>query len=199
MVTLIILDGFGLNKKKFGNAITAAGTPHLDKLKDKYPYSTLQASGKFVGLPEGQMGNSEVGHLTLGAGRVILQDLQKINAEIKNKNFFTNPQLIKAINHAKENNSALHLMGLLSDGGVHSHITHLFAIIDLAKEMKLDRIYIHAFLDGRDTPQNSGKKYLQQLQNKLEGTTYKIASISGRIYAMDREQRYDRLEKTYNT
>lgn len=199
MVTLIILDGFGLSKKKFGNAIFSAGTPHLDKLKEKYPYTTLQASGEYVGLPEGQMGNSEVGHLTLGAGRAILQDLQKINEEIKNKNLFKNPQLIKAINHAKENNSALHLMGLLSDGGVHSHINHLFAIIDLAKEMGLERVYIHAFLDGRDTAYNSGNNYIDTLEKKLSGTNYKIASISGRVYAMDREERYERLEKAYNT
>ncbi|MBE7073568.1 MAG: 2,3-bisphosphoglycerate-independent phosphoglycerate mutase [Clostridiales bacterium] len=199
MVTLIILDGFGLSKQKFGNAIYSAGTPHLDKLKEKYPFASLQASGKFVGLPDKQMGNSEVGHLTLGAGRVVLQDLQKINADIKDKSFFKNKQLLKAINHAKNNSSALHLMGLLSDGGVHSHINHLFAIIDLAKEMKLESVYIHAFLDGRDTPYNSSLTYLNQLEKKLAGTNYKIASISGRIYAMDREQRYDRLEKTYRT
>ncbi|MBQ8909143.1 MAG: 2,3-bisphosphoglycerate-independent phosphoglycerate mutase [Clostridia bacterium] len=199
MVTLIILDGFGLSKKKFGNAVAAAGTPHLDKLKEKYPFTTLQASGKYVGLPDGQMGNSEVGHLTLGAGRVVLQDLQKINADIKNKSFFKNQQLITAINHAKNNNSSLHLMGLLSDGGVHSHINHLFAIIDLAKEMGLEKVFIHAFLDGRDTPPNSSKKYLKQLQDKLVDTQYKIASLSGRVYAMDREKRYDRLEKAYNT
>lgn len=196
MVTLIILDGFGINKNKFGNAIKSAGTPNLDKLKERYFYGELDASGEAVGLPKGQMGNSEVGHLTLGAGRVILQDLMKINEEIENKNFFTNEHLLKAINHAKENNSSLHIMGLLSDGGVHSHINHLFAIVDLAKKEGLHKVYIHAFLDGRDVPFNSGKSYLKMVEEKI--TPYSIASISGRIYAMDREERYERLEKAYN-
>ena len=198
MVTLIILDGFGISKEKFGNAITSAGTPNLDKLIKMYPNTTLKASGNAVGLPEGQMGNSEVGHLTLGGGRVILQDLMKIDNDIKTKAFFNNKNLLKALNHAKENNSALHIMGLLSDGGVHSHINHLFAIIDMAKQNGLKKVYIHAFLDGRDTLYNSGKGYIQQLEDKLKGTDYKIASLSGRIYAMDREQRYERLQKAYN-
>lgn len=199
MVTLVILDGFGLRKDKYGNAITAAGTPNLDKLKKLYPYTTLEASGKFVGLPEGQMGNSEVGHLTLGAGRVILQDLERINEEIKTGAFYQNPHLLKAILHAKKHNSALHLMGLLSDGGVHSHISHLFAILRLAKENGLEKVFIHAFMDGRDTLPNSGAKYISALEEELKGTSYKIASLSGRIYAMDREQRYDRLGLAYNT
>ncbi|MBO5394317.1 MAG: 2,3-bisphosphoglycerate-independent phosphoglycerate mutase [Clostridia bacterium] len=198
MVTLIILDGFGLDKHKFGNAIAAAGTPHLDKLKKEYPYTTLNASGEHVGLPKGQMGNSEVGHLTIGSGRVVLQDLEKINHDIKNKVFHTNPQLLKAISHAKENNSSLHILGLLSDGGVHSHINHLFAIIDTAKEQGLTKLYIHAITDGRDTPINSGIKYIEKLQEKLAGTPYKIASIAGRVYTMDREKRYERLQKAYN-
>ena len=198
MVTLIILDGFGISKEKFGNAITSAGTPNLDKLIRMYPNTTLKASGNAVGLPEGQMGNSEVGHLTLGGGRVILQDLMKIDNDIKTKAFFNNKNLLKALNHAKEKNSALHIMGLLSDGGVHSHINHLFAIIDMAKQKGLKKVYIHAFLDGRDTLYNSGKGYIQQLEDKLKGTDYKIASLSGRIYAMDREQRYERLQKAYN-
>ena len=198
MVTLIILDGFGISKEKFGNAIVSAGTPNLDKLIKMYPNTTLKASGNAVGLPEGQMGNSEVGHLTLGGGRVILQDLMKIDNDIKTKAFFNNKNLLKALNHAKENNSALHIMGLLSDGGVHSHINHLFAIIDMAKQNGLKKVYIHAFLDGRDTLYNSGKGYIQQLEDKLKGTDYKIASLSGRIYAMDREQRYERLQKAYN-
>lgn len=198
MVTLIILDGFGISKEKFGNAITSAGTPNLDKLIRMYPNTTLKASGNAVGLPEGQMGNSEVGHLTLGGGRVILQDLMKIDNDIKTKAFFNNKNLLKALNHAKENNSALHIMGLLSDGGVHSHINHLFAIIDMAKQNGLKKVYIHAFLDGRDTLYNSGKGYIQQLEDKLKGTDYKIASLSGRICAMDREQRYERLQKAYN-
>lgn len=198
MVTLIILDGFGISKEKFGNAITSAGTPNLDKLIRMYPNTTLKASGNAVGLPEGQMGNSEVGHLTLGGGRVILQDLMKIDNDIKTKAFFNNKNLLKALNHAKEKKSALHIMGLLSDGGVHSHINHLFAIIDMAKQNGLKKVYIHAFLDGRDTLYNSGKGYIQQLEDKLKGTDYKIASLSGRIYAMDREQRYERLQKAYN-
>lgn len=199
MVTLVILDGFGLRKDKYGNAIAAAGTPNLDKLKKLYPYTTLEASGKFVGLPEGQMGNSEVGHLTLGAGRVILQDLERINEEIKTGAFYQNPHLLKAILHAKKHNSALHLMGLLSDGGVHSHISHLFAILRLAKENGLEKVFIHAFMDGRDTLPNSGAKYISDLEEELKGTSYKIASLSGRIYAMDREQRYDRLGLAYDT
>ena len=199
MVTLIILDGFGLRKEKYGNAIAAAGTPNLDKLKKMYPYTTLEASGKFVGLPEGQMGNSEVGHLTLGAGRVILQDLERINEDIKTGTFYQNPCLIKAVLHAKKHNSALHLIGLVSDGGVHSHINHLFALISLAKENGLEKVFIHAFMDGRDTLPNSGAKYISLLEEKLKGTPYKIASLSGRIYAMDREERYDRLQLAYDT
>ncbi len=199
MVTLIILDGFGLSKEKFGNAIKSAGTPNLDKLKKLYPYSTLNASGTAVGLPEGQMGNSEVGHLTIGSGRVILQDLLKINDDIAKGNFQENPNIIKAINHAIINNSALHIMGLLSDGGVHSHINHLFAILDMAKNMNLKKVFIHAFLDGRDTPPDSGFKYLDMLNERIKDTTFKIASISGRVYAMDREKRFERIEKTYKT
>ena len=198
MVTLIILDGFGLSKKKFGNAIASAGTPHLDKLKKNYPYTTLLASGQSVGLPKGQMGNSEVGHLTLGGGRVILQDLEKINESIEKGSFFENKALAKAIMHAKNNNSNLHLMGLLSDGGVHSHINHLFAIIDMAKKAGLQKVFVHAFLDGRDTPFNSGEKYIALLEKHIKNTSFKIASISGRIYAMDREQRYERLQKAYD-
>jgi len=199
MVTLVVLDGFGLRKEGHGNAIISAGTPHLDKLKKSYPFTTLEASGKAVGLPEGQMGNSEVGHLTLGTGRVNFQDLLKIDKAIADKSFFENRNLIKAINHAKENNSSLHIMGLLSDGGVHSHINHLFAIIEKAKEMNIKNVYIHAFLDGRDVAFNSAKKYISQLEEKLIGTTFKIASLSGRIYAMDRENRFDRLSLAYNT
>ena len=199
MVTLIILDGFGISKNKYGNAIASAVTPHLDKLKKMYPYTTLYASGKAVGLPNGQMGNSEVGHLTLGAGKVILQDLEKINNEIENKTFFENKQLLKAINYAKTNKSSLHLMGLLSDGGVHSHINHLFAILDLAQKEHLEKVYIHCFLDGRDTPPMSAKSYIDALEKKIKNTTFKIASLSGRIYAMDREKRYERLKLTYDT
>lgn len=199
MVTLIILDGWGLSKNKFGNAIVSAGTPNLDKLKKRYAYTTLKASGEAVGLPKGQMGNSEVGHLTLGAGRTIFQDLVKIDKEIESENFFKNPQILKAISHAKENSSALHIMGLISDGGVHSHINHLLALIKMAKENEVPKVYIHGFLDGRDTLYNSGTKYVDLIEKHLEGTPYKIASLSGRIYAMDREKRYERLEKAYKT
>ncbi len=199
MVTLIILDGFGLSKNKFGNAIKAAGTPNLDKLKKLYPYSTLKASGTAVGLPEGQMGNSEVGHLTIGAGRILLQDLLKINDDIEKGIFAENENIIKAINHAIENNSSLHIMGLLSDGGVHSHINHLFAILDIAKQKNLEKVFIHAFMDGRDTPIDSGINYLNMLYEKIKDTTFKIASISGRVYAMDREKRFERVEKVYRT
>ncbi len=198
MVTLIILDGFGERKEAYGNAIRSAGTPHLDKLYKLYPHTTLEASGKAVGLPEGQMGNSEVGHLTLGSGRVSLQDLQKIDDDIKTGAFFENERLKKAISHAINNNSSLHIMGLLSDGGVHSHINHLFAILKLAKQMGLKKVFIHCFTDGRDTPVDSGIHYVEMLEKEIKDTTFKIASLSGRVYAMDREKRYERLEKAYN-
>lgn len=198
MVTLVILDGFGYRKEKFGNAIASAGTPNLDKLEKIYPTSLLKASGNAVGLPEGQMGNSEVGHLTLGSGRVLWQDLMKINRDIEDGSFFKNERLIKAMEHAKTNNSALHLMGLLSDGGVHSHINHLFALIDMANSFGLKKAYIHAFLDGRDTSIDSGIGFIKRLKEKIAPLGYKIASLSGRVYAMDREQRYDRLQKAYD-
>lgn len=199
MVTLIILDGFGIGKKDASNAIFSVGTPNLDKLKSRYSYSQLKASGEAVGLPKGQMGNSEVGHLTLGSGRKILQDLLRIDSDIKSGAFYENEHLIKAIMHAKNNKSCLHIMGLLSNGGVHSHINHLYAIIDLAKKYGLEKVYIHAFTDGRDTLYNSGKNFIRDLENHLIGTPYRVGSISGRIYAMDREKRYDRLEKAYRT
>ena len=199
MVTLIILDGFGIRKKAFGNAVISAGTPNLDKLKERYFYTTLKASGNAVGLPKGQMGNSEVGHLTLGSGRVILQDLMRIDDEIKSKNFFKNEKLIKAIKHAKDNNSSLHIMGLLSDGGVHSHINHLFAILDLAEKNNLEKVFVHAFTDGRDTPINSGENFVGALEEKIKNTPFKLASLCGRVFAMDRERRFDRIQKAYNT
>lgn len=197
MVTLIILDGFGIRKEREGNAIKAAGTPHLDKLKKRYPFTELEASGEAVGLPKGQMGNSEVGHLTLGGGRIILQDLMKINHDIETGNFKNNPKLIKALKNAEGKN--LHIMGLVSDGGVHSHINHLYAILDAAKEYKIKNIFIHAFTDGRDTDFKSGVKYLNELGKKIEQTNAKVASVSGRIYAMDRENRFERIEKAYRT
>ncbi len=196
MVTLVILDGFGINKSRFGNAIKACGTPYLKKLKKKYPFATLFASGSAVGLPDGQMGNSEVGHLTLGAGRVVLQDLALINRAISDGSFFERPNLVNAINHAIKNNSSLHIMGLVSDGGVHSHIEHLYAILSLANDMGLKKIFVHAFTDGRDTGVTSAQYYLQELEDEMPKSA-KIASVCGRVYAMDREQRYDRVQKAY--
>lgn len=198
MVTLCILDGFGISKEQKGNSVIAAGTPFLDKLKSEYPFTQIEASGNAVGLPEGQMGNSEVGHLTIGAGRVIEQDLLHIDNEIKTGKFEGNESLIKAFKYAEENGTNLHLMGLLSSGGVHSKITHLFAILDAAKNYNIKNIYIHAITDGRDTAVTSGIKFLNQTAEKIEGTNAKIATICGRVYAMDREKRYDRLQKTYN-
>lgn len=195
MVTLIVLDGFGIRKQRAGNAIKASGIPFLSKLMKKYPSTTLVASGEEVGLPEGQMGNSEVGHLTLGAGRVVYQDLLKINKAIKSGELGKNVALQKALNHAE--NGRLHLMGLLSDGGVHSHIEHLFAILDEAKKYDIKEIYIHAFLDGRDTPYNSSLSYLDKLKSRLEDNAI-IASISGRAYAMDREAKYERVKLAYD-
>ena len=197
MVTLCILDGFGISKSNVGDAIKAAGTPNLDKLKKEYPYAEILASGEAVGLPEGQMGNSEVGHLTIGAGRIIEQDLLHIDNEIKNGNFEKNEALVKAFKHAEENGT-LHLIGLVSDGGVHSKLTHLLAIIEASKNYNIKNIYIHAIMDGRDTAVTSGEGFLDTLALQIEGTNVKIATICGRVYAMDREKRWDRLQKAYN-
>ena len=198
MVTLVILDGFGERKQAYGNAIKSQGTPYLDKLKKKYPHTLLKASGTAVGLPEGQMGNSEVGHLTIGAGRVILQDLQKINHDIETGKFYENTALIKALTHAEKNNSSLHLMGLFSNGGVHSELSHMYAILEMCKSYDIKNVYVHAILDGRDTGIKDGKKFLQEFEdNKEKGSNVKIATIIGRVYAMDREKRFDRLEVAY--
>ncbi len=198
MVTLVIMDGFGIRREKFGNAIAVAGTPNLDKLRKQYAFTTLSASGKAVGLPEGQMGNSEVGHLTIGSGRVVLQDLSRINADIKSGKFFENESLNRAMLHAEKNNSNLHIMGLCSNGGVHSHINHLFAILEYAKNFKIQNIYIHFIADGRDTGATDGRKFIESIQEYIEGTNIKIATICGRIYAMDREKRWDRIQLYYN-
>ena len=198
MVTLFILNGFGIRKEEKGNSIKLAGTPYLDKLKERYPHTQIEASGEAVGLPAGQMGNSEVGHLTIGAGRVIEQDLLHIDNEIKKGNFEKNPALVRAFEYAEKNGTNLHLIGLLSDGGVHSKITHLFAILDASKKYKIKNIYIHAITDGRDTATESGVGFLTDTENKIKGTNAKIATICGRIYAMDREKRYDRLQRAYN-
>ena len=196
---LMILDGYGLNDRVEGNAIKQANTPVMDKLMAEYPYVKGLASGMAVGLPEGQMGTSEVGHLNMGAGRIVYQELTRITKEIQDGDFFKNEALLHAVKNAKENGSALHLFGLLSDGGVHSHITHLFGLLELAKKEGLEKVYVHCFLDGRDTPPQSGKGYVQELTDKLaELGVGKIATVMGRYYAMDRDNRWDRVERAYN-
>jgi 2,3-bisphosphoglycerate-independent phosphoglycerate mutase len=195
---LMILDGYGLNDKSEGNAIKLAHTPVMDKLVSEYPFVNGNASGMAVGLPEGQMGNSEVGHLNMGAGRIIYQELTRITKEIQDGDFFRNKALLEAISNCKKNGSDLHLLGLLSDGGVHSHITHLFGLLELAKKEGLSNVYVHAFLDGRDTAPTSGKGFAVDLTNKMEELGVgKIASVMGRYYAMDRDNRWDRVEKAY--
>ena len=197
-VMLIILDGWGINPRKDGNAQALANMPFVEKIFKEYPHSRLETSGLSVGLPEGQMGNSEVGHLTMGTGRIVYQELTRIDREIETGNFFKNKTLLDAIAAVKKNGGSLHLMGLVSDGGVHSHINHLFALIEMAKKGGVQNIFIHAFLDGRDTPPTSGKGYIEQLQQYLNKTgTSRIATISGRYYAMDRDNRWERVEKAY--
>ena len=195
---LLILDGYGLNDKKEGNAVALANTPVMDKLMAEYPFVKGQASGMAVGLPEGQMGNSEVGHLNMGAGRIVYQELTRITKEIEDGTFFENEELVKAMENAKKNNSALHIFGLLSDGGVHSHITHMYGTLEMAKKFGLEKVYVHAFLDGRDTPPASGKDYVAELQAKMDEIGVgQIASVHGRYYAMDRDNNWDRVEKAY--
>lgn len=197
-VALIILDGFGLRDDKLGNAVAQANKPNYDLLWNNFPHSTLTACGEAVGLPEGQMGNSEVGHLNIGAGRVVYQSLTRINKSIREADFFDNETLLRAVAHAKENGSALHLMGLLSDGGVHSHYEHLFALLRLAKLNGLEKVYVHAFLDGRDVSPQSGLDYIEKTELFMQELGVgKFASISGRYYAMDRDKRWDRVEKAY--
>ena len=199
LTVLMILDGFGLNDKTEGNAIKLAKTPNLDRIFSEYPFVKGYASGLAVGLPDGQMGNSEVGHLNMGAGRIIYQNLTKITKSIEDGDFFKNPALLDAVENCKKNNSALHLFGLLSTGGVHSHLTHVFALLKLAKDNGLEKVYLHAFLDGRDTPPTSGKGFLDEVEAKMkEIGVGKVATISGRYYAMDRDKNWDRLEKAYN-
>ncbi len=196
---LLILDGFGLTDVKEGNAIKLANTPNLDALFEKYPWTKLNASGLAVGLPDGQMGNSEVGHLNIGAGRVVYQDFTRITKSIEQGDFFENPALLAAIENCKKNNSALNIFGLLSDGGVHSHINHLYAIIEMARRHNLEKVFIHAFLDGRDTPPSSGKNFICDLQKKIsEIGVGKIATVMGRYYAMDRDKRWERIKKAYD-
>ncbi len=197
-LALIILDGFGYNPDNYGNAITAANTPNIDALLKKYPHTLIGASGMDVGLPDGQMGNSEVGHTNIGAGRIVYQELTRITKSIQDGDFFSNDALKKAVENCKKNHSALHLMGLLSDGGVHSHNSHLYALVEMARENGLNEVYIHAFMDGRDVPPTSGRDYLAQCQAKLDEIGVgKIATVSGRYYAMDRDNRWERVEKAY--
>jgi 2,3-bisphosphoglycerate-independent phosphoglycerate mutase len=197
-VILIIMDGWGLGRKKESDAIQNANVPFVSSLYKNYPNSTLITCGEAVGLPEGQMGNSEVGHLNLGAGRIVYQELQRINVAIKNGEFQQNPVLLNCLDYAKENNKSLHLMGLLSDGGVHSHINHLEAITTLCNQKNLENVYIHAFTDGRDTDPKSGLHFLQQLQEHLNKTAGKIATVTGRYYAMDRDKRWERVKIAYD-
>ena len=197
--TLIIMDGFGVWDERAGNAIAAARTPNLDKIFAENPGCCLSASGLDVGLPEGQMGNSEVGHTNIGAGRVVFQDLPRISRAIEDGSFFENAAYIEAMDDCKERDGALHLMGLLSDGGVHSHITHLFALLEMAKKRGLGRVYVHCFLDGRDVPPASGKGYVEKLVEKCkEVGVGQVATVMGRYYAMDRDKRWDRVEAAYD-
>ena len=197
--TLIIMDGFGLRDETMGNAIANARKPHLDKIFAENPGCKLSASGLDVGLPEGQMGNSEVGHTNIGAGRVVFQDLPRITKAIADGDFFTNEAYVSAMDDCKAKGTALHIMGLLSDGGVHSHIDHIFAALDMAKQRGLSKVYVHAFLDGRDVPPSSGKDFVARLQEKCEALgNARIGVISGRYYAMDRDKRWERLQKAYD-
>ena len=196
---LMILDGYGLSEKTKGNAVAEASTPVMDKLMAEYPFVRGNASGMAVGLPEGQMGNSEVGHLNMGAGRIVYQDLTKITKSIQDGDFFENEALLAACENVKKNDSALHLYGLVSDGGVHSHNTHIYGLLELAKRQGISKVYVHCFLDGRDTPPESGKEYVQELSDKMkEIGVGEIASVMGRYYAMDRDNRWDRVELAYN-
>lgn len=195
---LMILDGFGERAEAAGNAVLAAKTPNIDALKQQYPWTKIGASGMSVGLPDGQMGNSEVGHLNIGAGRIVYQELTRITKAISDGDFFQKEEFLGAIENAKQKGTALHLMGLLSDGGVHSHIEHLFALVELAKRQGLEKVYIHCFMDGRDVPPESGKGYMEQLCKKLEEIgAGQVATVMGRYYAMDRDNRWERVQKAY--
>jgi 2,3-bisphosphoglycerate-independent phosphoglycerate mutase len=197
-VALIILDGFGLREEVHGNAVAQANTPNFDRYWATYPHTTLQAAGEAVGLPPGQMGNSEVGHLNIGAGRIVYQDLTRVNKDIREGAFYDNEVMLEAMRYVKIKGKALHLYGLLSDGGVHSHIDHLFALLHLAKSEKVENVYVHAFLDGRDVAPDSAKRYIEQLLVKMkELGVGQLATIQGRYYSMDRDNRWDRVEKAY--
>ena len=198
-VMLMILDGFGIAEKSEGNAVALAKKPNFDRLVKEYPHTQLQASGMAVGLPEGQMGNSEVGHLNIGSGRIVYQELTRITKAIEDGDFFENEALMKAMKNAKENNTSLHLMGLLSDGGVHSHIGHLKGLLEFAKKEGLQKVYVHAFMDGRDVPPSSGKDFIIKAEEMMkEVGVGQIATVSGRYYAMDRDNRWERVQLAYN-
>ncbi|WFD11271.1 2,3-bisphosphoglycerate-independent phosphoglycerate mutase [Tepidibacter hydrothermalis] len=197
---LIILDGWGINNSDLGNAINKAKTPNMDEYIKKYPYTSIKTSGQYVGLPEGQMGNSEVGHLNIGAGRIVYQELTRITKSIEDGDLFKNEELLKAMNNSKENNKNLHIMGLLSDGGVHSHIDHLKGLLEFAKKEGLEKVYVHAILDGRDTDPKSAVKYIDEIEEYMkEIGVGKIATVSGRYYSMDRDKRWERIELGYNS
>ena len=199
LTMLMILDGYGINENENGNAISIAKTPVMDKLMKQNPNTVIKTSGLDVGLPEGQMGNSEVGHTNIGAGRIVYQELTRITKSIEDGDFFSIPELVQAIDNCKKNKTKLHIMGLLSDGGVHSHTRHLYAILELAKRKDFEDVYVHCFLDGRDTPPASAENFILKLEKKMaEKGVGKIASISGRFYAMDRDKRWERLQKAYD-
>ena len=196
---LMILDGFGINEKEEGNAVKLANTPNLNRILTENPNTVIHTSGKDVGLPDGQMGNSEVGHTNIGAGRIVYQDLAKITKSIEDGDFFSNPEFVEAIENCKKNNSKLHIMGLLSDGGVHSHNRHLYGLLEMAKRKDFENVYVHCFLDGRDTPPASAEGYIAELENKMkEKGIGQIATIAGRFYAMDRDKRWERVQKAYD-
>ena len=196
LTMLMILDGFGYNPKYDGNGVKIANIPNLRKMWEEYPTTKIQASELAVGLPKGQMGNSEVGHTNIGAGRIVYQELTKITKSIEDGDFFENEELLNAINNCKEKETKLHLFGLLSDGGVHSHQEHLYGLLELARRMDFKDVFVHCFLDGRDTPPSSAKEYVELLEGKMkELGVGKIATVSGRFYSMDRDKRWNRIEK----
>ncbi|UOQ85237.1 2,3-bisphosphoglycerate-independent phosphoglycerate mutase [Gracilibacillus salinarum] len=199
LAALIILDGYAIRDEEKGNAVKKANTPNFDRYWKQYAHNQLTASGEAVGLPEGQMGNSEVGHLNIGAGRIVYQSLTRVNLSIKDGDFFDNQVLLDAVDHAKKHDKALHVFGLLSDGGVHSHIQHLYAVLKLAADKGVEKVYVHAFLDGRDVDQKSAKKYIKDAQEKMaEYGVGEFATLSGRYYSMDRDKRWDRVKKSYD-
>ena len=198
-VVLMILDGYGLNERHDGNAVYEAQTPVMDRLMKEYPFVKGNASGLSVGLPDGQMGNSEVGHLNMGAGRIVYQELTRITKSIEDGDFFENPEFLAAVENCKNHDSALHLYGLVSDGGVHSHNTHIYGLLELAKRNGLTKVFVHCFLDGRDTPPSSGKEFVAELEEKMkELGVGRVASVMGRYYAMDRDNRWDRVKLAYD-